>query len=71
MIDPRNNKTITDWHPETGEPCGWVDQPGTGREFWIMFDDQTGRWCVEEAPMKVVRPGCEVIHVREVLHSTS
>ena len=36
------------------------------RDFWLHYDHQTGRWCVEERPPKVIRTGAEVIHTREV-----
>lgn len=37
------------------------------REFWMYFDDQTGRWVVCGENPKVIRTGAEVIHVREVV----
>ena len=38
------------------------------REFWLNYDHQTGQWIVQETPIKVIRPGSEVIHVREVIN---
>lgn len=39
---------------------------GTGRDFWLQYDNTAGMWCVENEPLKVVRTGAEVIHTREV-----
>ena len=37
------------------------------RDFWLHYDHQgAGRWCVENEPPRVIRPGAEVIHVREI-----
>lgn len=36
------------------------------RDFWLHYDHQVGRWCVENEPPKVIRTGAEVIHTREV-----
>ncbi len=48
-----------------GEPA----LPGgddVARDFWLNYDHQAGKWCVENEPPKVTRPGAEVIHTREV-----
>jgi len=37
-------------------------------EWWMFYDEQTGRWCVyDDGPPKVIRTGADVFHVREVL----
>ena len=41
------------------------------RDFWLQYDHQVGRWCVENKPPKVIRTGAEVIHTREVVASPS
>lgn len=42
-----------------------------GREFWLYYDDQIGRWLVQEEPFKVIRTGAEVIHAREAARPQS
>jgi hypothetical protein len=43
------------------------DPTPAGREFWLHYDHQVGRWCVEQESPKVIRHGAEIIHVREIV----
>lgn len=36
------------------------------RDFWLMYDHQVGRWCVQQEDFAVIRTGAVVIHTREV-----
>ncbi|QIG69747.1 hypothetical protein EVB81_178 [Rhizobium phage RHph_I46] len=37
-----------------------------GKTLWIAYDHQTGKWCVEEKPFEVVRPGMEILRATVV-----
>lgn len=37
-----------------------------GRDFYLMYDHQIGKWCVQNEPFKVIRTGADVIHTKEI-----
>jgi hypothetical protein len=36
------------------------------KSWWISYDFQIGKWVVSEIPFTVVRPGMEIIHLKEI-----